>query len=463
MVARAEESRFTLAYGAAIAALSFGCGGTTLSNNDDPEGGGGLGSQTCTLSHDGDVVVRTAAELKTLRDHHFVSGDLIVDCPDCTTLAPLACLEEVGKMLSIVGCHQLESLEGLSALRRVGLAGSGGGLGIGFYYVPWETAGNARLRTLDGLGPLELVEGRIDVRKNPELRDLSAFAGLQRAGSLYLEDNDALTSLEDLGALQSLRGTLALEDNDALVDLTGLGTFSQTTVLRISGNDALVTLSGLHGFWGESSNLQIDISNNPALSDVTVLEHVQGTIRELGLRGNPSLRDVSLNPALAILSGWLIVSDNASLESFALPGLTHVASALQNDKNPLLATLDLGAPTSLGSLNLSENGSLRDTAAFAEVRLVTENVVIAGNPLLERVTLPELQEVGERLRINSNPVLAGFDLGALRRAESISVIYNALLPSCRVSELLSSVATTVTPSQCDNAPDECASDCPPRP
>lgn len=275
MRVRAAKARFTFVHGAAAAALALGCGGTTLSSNDDPRGGGDGGSQPCTLTHAGDLVVRTPAELEALRDHHLVDGNLIVDCPECTTLAPLECLEEVGTMLSIVGCNRLESLGGLSALRRVGLRHSNGGLGIGFYFVPWETSGNARLGTLAGLGPLELVEGRIDVRKNPELRDLSGLVGLEHvAGSVYLADNDALPSLEDLSALQSVSGTLEIADNDALLDLAGLGSFVQSRGLGITGNGALATLAGLDNFWAESSDLVLDISGNPLLVDVTALENV---------------------------------------------------------------------------------------------------------------------------------------------------------------------------------------------
>jgi hypothetical protein len=464
MVVRADEARCTLAGGAAVALLLLGCGGTTLSKDDRSTGGSDAGSTTCALSHEGDLVVRTPAELDALRDHRLVTGDLIVDCPDCVTLAPLACLEEVGTMLSIVGCDQLETLEGLSALRRVGLGGDNGGLAIGFYFTPWETSGNAHLRTLDGLGPLEFVEGRIDVQKNPELRDLSGLAGLSNiAASVYLVDNDSLPSLEDLSDLWSVRGVLEIADNDALVDLTGLGSFSHTRGLAIRGNDALVSLSGMNRFWGQSSDLALDVADNPLLTDVTALKNVHGTIRQLGFSGNASLRAVSLNPELAILSSALIVRGNATLESFALPGLTHVGATIDIEENPLLATLDLGAPASIGGLYLLENGALRDTAALAKVRLVTGPVLIENNSLLERVTLPELQEVGSDVRIIANPMLTGWELGALRRAEWIHVIYNQLLPSCVAADLLSSVAMTALSMQCDNALDECATECPPRP
>jgi hypothetical protein len=464
MVVRVDPARWTLVWGAAVALFAAGCGGTALSKDDDSTGGGDVGATTCTLSHEGDLVVRTPAELDALRDHRLVSGDLIVDCPNCTTLTPLACLEEVGTMLSIVGCDQLESLEGLSALRRVGLGDDNGGLAIGFYFEPWETSGNARLRTLDGLGPVEFAEGRIHVQKNPELRDLSGLAGLTNIGaSLYLVDNDSLPSLEDLSELWSVRGVLEITDNDALVDLTGLGSFSHARGLGIRGNDALVSLSGLNRFWGESSDLALDVADNPLLTDVTALKNVQGTIRQLGFSGNASLRAVSLNPALAILSSALIVRGNASLASFALPGLSHVGSLLQIEENPLLATLDLGAPASIGGLYLLENGALRDTAAFAEVRVVTNTVLIENNAVLERVTFPELQEVGSDVRINANPMLTGWELGSLRRAASVQVMYNGLLPSCVVADALSSVATTAPSLQCDNALDECANECPPRP
>lgn len=464
MVASADQACWALVQAAAVAVLVLGCGDTTGSDEDDAVGSGDGASQACTLSHEGDLVVRTPAELEVLREHRLVSGDLIIDCPDCTTLTPLACLEEVGKMLSIVGCDQLESLDGLSGLRRVGLQNQSGGLAIGFYFEPWESSGNARLRTLEGLGPLERVEGRIDVRKNPALRDLSGLVGLKHiAASLLVEDNDALPSLRDLSELQSLRGALQIADNDALVDLAGLGSLVQATGLGINGNDALASLAGLDRFWGQSSDLALHVSDNPSLTDVTALKNVQGTIRDLFFIGNASLDTVTLNPGLAIVSGGLVVIDNAVLAAFFAPGLTHVAQGLQIEKNPRLAALDLGAPTRVGALYLGGNGSLRDTAALAEVRLVTGSCVIEGNEMLERVTLPELQEVGTEFRIGSNPLLTGFDLDGLRQAESIEVLYNERLPSCLVDDLLSSVVTSSLPWQCGNSLDACANPCPPRP
>jgi hypothetical protein len=463
MLERVDAARWKFTC-VAVPLLTLACGGTTLSNDDASPRGSDAGSTDCVLAREGDVLVRTPAELEALRDHHLVSGDLTVACPDCTTLAPLACLEEVGKLLRIVGSDQLESLQGLSALRRLGVLSQEGGLAIGPERDPLETPGNARLRTLGGLGPLELVAGRVEVRKNPELRDLSGLFGLhQIAGSIFLEDNDALGSLADLSELWSVRGTLEIADNDALVDLTGLGSFVQTTGLGIRDNDALTTLSGLGRFWGQTSDLTVDIANNPLLADVTALENVQGTVRGLTFMNNASLRAVALNSELSIVTSGLVVRNNAVLESFTAPGLTHVDSALQIDSNPLLTTLDLGAPVSVGGLFLMNNGALRDTAAFAEVRLVSNLVLIESNGVLESVRLPELQEVGGDIRIDANPALVGFDLGALRSAESIQLRYNGLLPSCQAAALLTAVPTARESRQCDNAPDECVNECPPPP
>lgn len=470
MAVRADRGSWLLAL---AATLTLACGSTTHSNGAPTGGTGGAnvagasgdgGRAGCERSREGDLVVRTPAELEALRGHHLVTGDLIIDCPDCTTLEPLSCLDEVGLMLSIVGCDQLESLDGLSAFRRAGLRGDNGGVAIGFHFVPWPTAGNARLRTLAGLGPLERIEGRIDVRKNPQLRDLVALAGLERIeGSLYLDDNDSLSSLQDLSALWSLRSAIEISDNDALVDLSGLGSLGQAYALGISENDSLETLAGLDRFWGYSADLSVSIMNNPRLRDVSALGHLSGTIRDIGFRGNAALRSVALNPELKILSSSLNVSENAVLESFVAPGLTHLGQGIQIEKNPLLTTLDLGAPASVGSLTILDNHSLRDTAALAAIRLVTGSVYIDNNPELERLLLPELQEVSERLEIRANPALTALELGSLRSAESIDVSWNALLPSCLVTELLASAVTTSFSSQCDNAPDECLNECPPRP
>jgi hypothetical protein len=290
------------------------------------------------------------------------------------------------------------------------------------------------------------------------------LAGLRHiAGALFVEDNDALTALEDLAELESTRGVVHIADNDGLVDLTGLGSFGRALALWITENDALETLAGLDSFWGQSADLSVGVSNNRALTDVSALGKLEGTLYDIGFSGNASLREIRLHPSLAIVSGALGLSDNAALERFEAPGLTHVGQNINIETNPVLEFLDLGAPTSVGNVMIHGNGALRDTTALADVRIVGNAFVIENNTALERVTMPELQEVSGSLRISANRLLTGFELGALRQAGTVQMTYNSLLPSCLVKELVETIASSSAAQTCGNAPDECAIECPPRP
>lgn len=460
-------SAWNRAGGAILTLLAAGCGGSAVSHDDGRGGAGAPPSDgtelECAGVREGDVTVTTRAELDRLRGVGLVTGDLIVACPECESLEALDCLAEVGKMLAVAGCDRLESLSGLSRLRRLGLLQANGGLGIGFCFAPFEPLGNARLRTLEGLGPLERVEGRVHVFDNPVLGDLAGIAPvLDVAGAFYIEGNPSLESLESLRGLRSVRAGLSVTDNDALVDLTGLDDVWAVGNLAVSNNDSLRTLAGLNDFLDLTWTPLIAVYGNPVLEDVSQLSRIGGVLHGIRFIDNDALGEVVLSESIEIVESDVTIHDNARLERFELPSLAY-AGDISIQKNPVLSTLDIGAPVALRNLILTENGSMTDTSSFDEVRLAEGYVLIGRNPELETVTLPELQEVSDFFEVSSNPVLTGLDLPAFRSAGRVSISYNPELPSCLVDSVLAAIATESAGLSCDNAPDGCEVACPLRP
>jgi hypothetical protein len=449
-----------------LALVAASCGGSAVSNRSEDDGEAGAGATNgtdCPGVREGDVTVTTPAELERLRGVGLVTGDLDVVCAECETLEPLGCLAEVGRMLVITGCDRLESLAGLSRLRRLGLRDENGGLGLGFHFQPFYALGNARLKTLEGLGPLERVEGRVHVFKNPVLADLSGIAAVSDvAGAFYVEENPSLESLESLRGLRSVRAGLSITDNDALVDLTGLEDLWAVGNLAVSNNDSLRTLAGLNDFLELTWTPLIAVLGNPVLEDVSQLSRIGGTLHAIRFTDNAALREIVLSEYIEVIESDLTIRENAGLERFELPGFAY-GGDVSIQRNPALSTLDIGAPIAIGNLSFAENGALFDTSAFDEVRLVDGYVLIDNDPTLERVGLPELQEVTDFLEIRSNASLRELGLDSLRRAEWISITNNPDLPSCVVTQVLSTVTTPSPPMTCENGPDECFTECPPRP
>jgi hypothetical protein len=415
---------------------------------------------------DRDVTVRTPAELEALRGQSLVAGNLIVACPDCETLEPLGCLTEVGLMLSVVGCDRLRSLEGLSALRRLGLAGPNGGLAIGFFFEPWDTHGNAELRTLSGLGPLERAVGRIDVRDNPKLEDLVGIASVRELqGAMFLTHNPSLASLQSLDGL-AVVNSLSIEDNDALVDLHGLEHVVALGLLAIQGNERLATLAGLDHPWQFSESVsQLGIADNPALTDVSALSKITGLNFAVRFLRNSALREVVLSDTIHTLASDLNVQGNSVLERFELPGLAYVDRDVTVADNPALTVVDIGRPLHVGPLTITGNAALPDTRAFEGIRIADGYVRLSDNTALSTASLAEMQEISGYLEVRGNPNLETLDLRALRSAASVTVERNARLSNCAVDPMAARVAAAYPPTVCDNAADSCERICPevPRP
>lgn len=83
-------------------------------------------------------------------------------------------------------------------------------------------------------------------------------------GSLYIQYNDALTSLDELSNLASI-GALDIWDNDALRSLEGLNSLTSIgRYLHIRHNDVLPSLDGLSSLTSIGSDLEI--TSNSMLS-----------------------------------------------------------------------------------------------------------------------------------------------------------------------------------------------------
>jgi hypothetical protein len=93
--------------------------------------------------------------------------------------------------------------------------------------------------------------------------DLRALGGVTCiTGSLWMSDSN-LADLAGLETLQAVGGSITIENNLALTSLNGLGNLKSAQLLRIQNNPILASLAGLGGLRLLSNELAI--SSNPAL------------------------------------------------------------------------------------------------------------------------------------------------------------------------------------------------------
>jgi len=145
------------------------------------------------------------------------------------------------------------------------------------------------------------------------LSDITDISGLQLTsinGSLRIQHNPLLTSLDGLDMLNSVTAAVSIFNNDLLTNLTGLDalTFIGKN-LSITGNDALTSLTGLNALTGVVS---INISFNPMLTSLTGLEGLTSLSGFLNIESNGITSMAGLDN-LQSIGGDFDITNNVNL------------------------------------------------------------------------------------------------------------------------------------------------------
>ncbi len=297
----------------------------------------------------GEVRVTRNWALGSLEGLHNLAtvGEALVvdDCPQLQDLNGLRGLQRVGVRI-FFGDLPITSLKGLEALTEVGMPG--GESRIGLYNLD-------KLTSLDALA--------IDWRPEHDLwiyrtaiSDLNIFAGVDELTALNLDGNDMLTTLSGLESLAVVRNELRLGNNEKVTDLGALASLEalgaltlerssftdlgplpalqQPGDLRISGNGQLASLSSLTG---ATTLRSLVLESNPMLAvlpELTALAQVEG---DLELRDNAIMTNLSDLVAVASVGGRLAVVGNPELlqtdaETWAAPIVVGGARKIVSNK-----------------------------------------------------------------------------------------------------------------------------------
>ena len=261
-------------------------------------------------------------------------GDVILgELPALTTLqGAFPLLEGIDGSLEVYGTG-LRNFQGLETLKeilnqggaatartkfRVDKLNPGLAIGVdfddGFNIVP---AGNPSLENFVGLGNVDVIAGDVVVGFNASLRD---FAGLDdvkqiangnAAASLYIFENDSLTSLSGLDGDNGDDG-----DDDGLSTITGslfLGLYFDRFGQPIAGgNDRLQNLAGLDSLVAINAAAPVGLPRGLVLAFNDDLENLEGltllsTLNgDLVFLGSQKLRDLKGALALQTVGGNLV-------------------------------------------------------------------------------------------------------------------------------------------------------------
>jgi len=458
-------------------------GGVAILTGRDEDGDGvladveveaGLTSYACDGTLARDAVVRSAAELATLRGLRVITGTLTLDGLRGDVALPE--LQHVGGL--VVFDAQLASLS-LPQLETVD-----GELAIWFARI--DALDCARLRRVGGL--------RID---RGTLADLEPFGALERVDhDLQLIQTSLLAA--KLPTL-ALGGELEIISNSRLDHVSGT-LLGRAAVVSIIGNDSLTTVDlDVVGHDGAPSELgSASIGGNDQLSHIALsadrMRSVSLTddwIAELLLRASridgPLLLfhnqvpfqltldspgdSIELGDDLAIsgplealhsrvpvivdghtvfdktlltaldadaglseLRGGVRFSDNAHLAAvtpFRLSG------TLQLINNTVLTTLSFDAGDELGGMAILDNPALVSVPPLAALRRIRGSADIERNPSLTSLFGPELIQLDGPLFIERNDALTALRLPALERLVSDLIVgANARLETVELPRLI---------------------------
>lgn len=132
--------------------------------------------------------------------------------------------------------------------------------------------------------PGEITIGGASQGSPSDITDLTGLQLTSIGGSLRIQHNPLLSSLNGLDMLTSVNAAVSIFNNDALTDLTGLDALAFIGKnLSILSNDGLTSLTGLNAL---TSVVSINISFNPMLMSLTGLEGITAIPGFLNIESN---------------------------------------------------------------------------------------------------------------------------------------------------------------------------------
>jgi hypothetical protein len=283
-------------------------------------------------------------------------------------------------------------------------------------------SGEQMLANLDGV---QCITGSLEIRYYYGT-DLDQLAGLRGiGGNLVVQFTEQLSDVE-LPALTAIGGAVNIRENDALTSLAGLAALQS---IGAQGEDAL--------FVGYNPNL--------APCWVWLIEGQTGV--ECGEPGEQFPNYTCLDNLGSGSCGELPI-DFVCERGATGPGVYHGDVILFDSYAPYVIQSFSGARCITGDLKILST-YLSDLDALASLEAVGDDLWLITNSQLTDVELPALSSVGGALFIESNPALTSLSglgslevIGSGRPADGLAINGNALLPECWVDAIEVQTATT---------------------
>jgi len=382
-------------------------GASTTSNIDNISGLGSITSVSGNLNVNRTVLTSLDGfgALESINGRFTVFGSNLL-----TNLEGANNLESIGGDLWVDALSLLTSLEGLEGLKSIG----------GFLYL--SNCGN--LSSISALSNLESVGTRLSVRLLGSLHSFEGLEGLSSLGTEIIIVSSGFESLQGLENIATLSGKIEIRQNSNLVDITALNDIDHTGISQViiqqntdlsecsinSFCEYFNSVSSSSSIWGNA----VGCNNQSEIESNCPKECGQGF--QLFLRTQSEVDNflTGVNTGCTIFNGTLSIEDD-------------------NDGNDNInSLLPLNGLEVFTGLSIVSNPDLISLEGLESVREVQNLFVIGNNSNLTSLSaLLNLEHFGDYFTITDNIKLV--NLAGLENVQSgfdVFVFGNSMLSDC---------------------------------
>ena len=410
----------------------------------------------------GDLVIQdnlALLDVNGLGNVTQVGGDLVIqDNPSLLDVNGLGNVAQMGGYLVIQDNLALSDVNGLGNVTQVGgdlviqdnptlldVDGLGNVTQVGGDLVIQD---NLALLDVNGLGNVTQVGGDLVIQDNPTLLDVDGLGNVTQVDwDLRIENNTVLSNLNGLGNIIRLGRDLAIQDNPTLLDVDGLG-----NVVQVDG-DLILSSLFITSFGERLFENLVDIGGSLSIDNCIFNSEIDQMEFES--------HDYVLMPRLTNVFGSIVLQDNEGLsltfeklqnlcirevdsctlkihnnhfhraiytnDLFSLDSLNGFNGSLSIMQNVHLRSISFKSLVLLrgdwvaneghfdGGLTISFNPDLEIVEGFDSLEIITGNLEILGNGLLNYINLKALTIVAGSTRI-----IAGIDeIGTFTSSEAL--------------------------------------------
>ncbi|HEY1038270.1 MAG TPA: hypothetical protein VGF30_02645 [Bacteroidia bacterium] len=276
-----------------------------------------------------------------------------------------------------------------------------------------EISNNSALATVN-LSGLTRCDGSVVFSNNPALTSLNISSLAKITTGEFTVSNLGLASL-NLPAMVKCNAYVVIEENAALTSIN-LPALTNANTLYLEDNDVLTSAS-----FGALANItgSFGVTNNPDMTTFSFPSLV--SCGSFSFTGNSDITTVSL-PSLSNASSIFIGNGNGTLTSVSFPALTTTGGVgLQNvtalvsasfpslttsanlsvNSNALLNSLNLSSLATAGVISITSSPALA-TVSFPALTSTGSNNVTITNTGMTSLSIPVLATFGNNFNVSQN-------------------------------------------------------------